>query len=683
MLTFPVIIHAQELLFEQEQYPFPVTFYGVEPQLGFMAARSHYHPDFGDIDDDGDFDLIIGSNSGFEYFFENIGSDIYPEFQYSTNQYVITVDDYMYMPPLFCDIDNDDDMDLFISAFNGFVTFYENIGTPESAEYILSDTTFAGISTSGRSSLDFVDIDNDNDFDLFLGAGWSSESGRLYYFLNDGTPEIPDFTFVTDYFLEIDVGDDSAPEFCDINGDGDYDLFIGCEDGTVWYYENIGTPDSFNFEYVTDYYDNIDVGNMSVPRFCDIDGDGDFDLFVANESSGGAVGFTGDMDYYENIGTSLNPDFQFVTGQYLFMDMSGSASPYAIDIDDDGILELLTGITSGQIVLMENSGQPDDPSLYFAESAFCGLSLNYQPVLSFSDLDGDGDFDLIATRGGFNDYVDMYENTGNAANPQFAFWQNIASGDDWQGGGCDICDIDGDNDFDLFFCDGYNRIHYYKNIGDSLNPVFRFETENYLNQPYMGGYLFPRFNDIDHDGDFDLIMGQNYTDTYIIFWRNIGSAHNANFVIEDTLAYYEYPEVLSLRPCLGDIDGDGDDDMFVGEAGGAMLFFRNQEFSSVNRNPGSGNPTFALMPNYPNPFNAATTFSFNLQAASKIDLGVYDVLGRRVWGLGYRVWEAGPHEVVWNAEGVASGVYMIQLLVDSRQSMVSSEKQVRKVVLLK
>ena len=74
------ICHAQELQFQQEQYPFPLTFYGVEPQLGFTASSAYYYHDFGDLDNDGDWDIIIGSSYDSQYYFENIGSQNNPQY---------------------------------------------------------------------------------------------------------------------------------------------------------------------------------------------------------------------------------------------------------------------------------------------------------------------------------------------------------------------------------------------------------------------------------------------------------------------------------------------------------------------------------------------------------------------------------------------------------------------------
>ena len=90
---------------------------------------------------------------------------------------------------------------------------------------------------------------------------------------------------------------------------------------------------------------------------------------------------------------------------------------------------------------------------------------------------------------------------------------------------------------------------------------------------------------------------------------------------------------------------------------------------------------FSLSPIHPNPFNQKAVITFNLEKAGEVKLGVYDVLGREVSrfaGLQVGKLEAGQHEVVWDAEGVSSGVYYIRLsAVGSQQSVV------RKAVLLK
>ena len=94
---------------------------------------------------------------------------------------------------------------------------------------------------------------------------------------------------------------------------------------------------------------------------------------------------------------------------------------------------------------------------------------------------------------------------------------------------------------------------------------------------------------------------------------------------------------------------------------------------------------YQLLPAYPNPFNGSTVLGFELRAASEIELAVYDVLGQKVWGLGDRVWGAGAHEVVWNAEGMASGVYLVRLSVDGQVPAAESRHHIksRKVVLVK
>ena len=85
---------------------------------------------------------------------------------------------------------------------------------------------------------------------------------------------------------------------------------------------------------------------------------------------------------------------------------------------------------------------------------------------------------------------------------------------------------------------------------------------------------------------------------------------------------------------------------------------------------------FALLGNYPNPFNPTTTIDFALETANVVQLKVFDVSGREVATLvnGYR--DAGSHSVSFDASGLASGVYIYRLTSGSQTA-------VSKMVLMK
>ncbi|MBN2227593.1 MAG: T9SS type A sorting domain-containing protein [candidate division Zixibacteria bacterium] len=73
---------------------------------------------------------------------------------------------------------------------------------------------------------------------------------------------------------------------------------------------------------------------------------------------------------------------------------------------------------------------------------------------------------------------------------------------------------------------------------------------------------------------------------------------------------------------------------------------------------------YSLSQNYPNPFNPSTAVKFSLPASSDISLEVYNVLGQRVAVLAEGHFEAGEHEVTWDATGQASGMYFYRLTAD-------------------
>ena len=96
------------------------------------------------------------------------------------------------------------------------------------------------------------------------------------------------------------------------------------------------------------------------------------------------------------------------------------------------------------------------------------------------------------------------------------------------------------------------------------------------------------------------------------------------------------------------------------------------EKPDVTQSPSS----FTLSPIHPNPFNEQAGISYRLSADGVVNLAVYDITGREVQTLVDGQMTSGEHSVVWDAEGLASGMYFVKL---SQGDAV----EVRKAVLLK
>ncbi len=70
---------------------------------------------------------------------------------------------------------------------------------------------------------------------------------------------------------------------------------------------------------------------------------------------------------------------------------------------------------------------------------------------------------------------------------------------------------------------------------------------------------------------------------------------------------------------------------------------------------------FILEQNYPNPFNPSTTISYTLPKSGNVQLIVYDILGREAATLVNEEKAPGNYKVVFNAEGLPSGIYFYRL----------------------
>ncbi len=237
-----------------------------------------------DLDGDGDTDLLAGGFYGTIQYFKNTGTPTAPAFaeQTGANNPFDGIDVGYYSELALGDLDADGDVDLLLGGQDGYIYFYRNTGTA-TAPAFTQETGLSGpfdtvkfLPASAHPGLG--DFDGDGDLDLLVGTS----NGSTYYYQNKGTPSVPDFQLADPILLSV-----IAPNVNDVNGDGLLDVTGTTYNLGVRYFQNIGTAQ----EPVLDDKGNgpfagLDVGLNPSVTIADLDGDGDGDAIIANRNGG-------------------------------------------------------------------------------------------------------------------------------------------------------------------------------------------------------------------------------------------------------------------------------------------------------------------------------------------------------------------------------------------------------------
>lgn len=419
-------------------------------------------PDFGDLDNDGDLDLVIGmSESGVVKIYTNTGDSSSAIFLESNTTTVADVGLYAY--PVLADLDNDGDLDI-ISGRDGYgFYYYKNTGSINAPVWSDASSVFTGLGTSTYfNSPAIIDINNDGKKDLIYG----SYSGPLNYFKNTGTSSTPKWTENTSLFGgSIDIGSASTPTFIDLDHDGDLDMLTGTQMGDIQSYYNTGTKSNPTFEFNI-VHTNLKHSIYSFVSLAETNNDNSYDALVG-DVSGNIYYHTGSGNGFVSSSSALN-----------LANVGAWSAPRFIDMDNDGDQDIVAGNEDGYLVFFDNLGSENQPLWSEVSNYFDSLDIGNNAAPAFADLDFDGDYDLLA--GDMSRKVRYFENVEGTWVEDTTMVEGLVAG---QNATPAFADLDGDGDQDLILGAYDGTFTYYENTREvvSIKPTDALPTDYELN----------------------------------------------------------------------------------------------------------------------------------------------------------------------------------------------------------
>lgn len=492
--------------------------------------------------------------------------------------------------------------------------------------------------TGGLNAAQFCQIDLNLDGNPDLVA-FDRHGNRILPFLSmDATPGNTDYSY-SPYYASYFPDLHDWVRMIDYDHDGKMDIFTYGLGGTRVFRNVSDTILKFRkvTDMLTSYYYSGYVGilmtNVDYPAFSDIDNDGDIDILTFF-GLGSYVEFHKNLSI-EKYGNSDSLDFKLtdqcwgdfqegiesnvitldISCPYKFNPLPGSgcydhtarhtgSTLLATDLNGDSLCDIIIGdYDYPQLITIINGGTPDRAHMISKDTIFPfspQARLFSFPACSFLDIDHDGLKDIVVSpfdpslisSVNFRSCL-FYRNEGTALAPHFVlktdrFLQNEMI--DAGSGACPVfADLNKDGLTDLvignygFYDSSYyqngmlksvyhSQLSYYQNTGTINNPVFTLMNNDLagLSSLHLTG-LAPAVGDVDGDGSPDLITGCN--NGTLIFSKNTGS--NTPSFENPVLNFQNIDPGEFSTPQLFDFDGDGLNDLIIGEKKGNLNYYRN------------------------------------------------------------------------------------------------------------
>lgn len=464
------------------------------------------------------------------------------------------------------------------------VAVFDNLGN------LLPDAWAGGLNACQFNE---IDLDNDGLKDLVV---FDRNGNRTLTYKNLGIPNLVSYKFEPDLAALLPHFDDWV-FFTDYNADGKTDIFTYSKGyAGIKVYRNYGTTKpEFKlvvYPYLRSFqgtgYVNILVTYADYPAIYDIDKDGDLDIL-----SFWGLGSFVELHLNESMETYGTPDSLIFRktencwGQFaesnesniIYLDtcfqrndrfiglesrnshndgLRHSGSTFLIfDENGDGLNDLLLGdVDYSSPALLTNGGTPGEALMTAFTFTFPAGNVPIDvisfPVMNYLDLNNDSKKDLMVS----------------SFDPSLVKTENL------------------------------NSVWYYQNTGENNQPVFELQTKSLFQDKMLdfGAGAIPVFFDFNKDGLLDLVVGNfGYLDSayneqgnlYCIYksqlalLQNTGSAVIPKFKLADrnfadiSSNFPADDPITAAIPTFGDLDGDFDDDMLVGNSKGTIARFEN------------------------------------------------------------------------------------------------------------